>query len=375
MSDIAIVTFHRACNYGAFLQAYALQETLNQYEGINAYIFDYRSETIERCYKPSFYLHRKGNLPKRLCKFLAECGSIKKRNNIFASSREKFYRYKVKDISRQNIARASEAYDAFIVGSDQVWNRDIVKDDNAFFLDFVKPPALKFSYAASIGKQSLSETEMHDLLEMVSDYKSISVRESDVVPLLEQYKQLPPICSSMDPVFLFDAERWRRFSIYYERKPYVLFVMMSQSANAIPAMRFAKELAGKAGLDVVYLSDSERWYKFRDLNHFGVATPEEFVGLIDHAEYVVTNSFHASAFSILLHKNFFVETEVLRSNRILNLLEIAGLQQCGLVKGKCKQSENEIDWSCVEKNLKPLIDDSKRYITGMIDQIQIEGKR
>ncbi|MCD7844038.1 MAG: polysaccharide pyruvyl transferase family protein [Clostridiales bacterium] len=375
MSDIAIVTFHRACNYGAFLQAYALQETLNQYEDVNAYLFDYRSEIIESRYKPDFYLRRAGNPLKKLCKFLIEYGEIQKRNSIFASSREKCYRYKVKNISRQEVIKASEAYDAFVVGSDQVWNRDIVKEDNTFFLDFVKPSVMKFSYAASLGKRSLSDAELQDLAEMVSDYNGISVRESDVVPLLEQMKHLPPICSSLDPVFLFDAGQWRKFSVHQERKPYVLFFMMGQSDNAIPAMRFAKELAGKAGLDVVYLSDSERWYKFREFTHFGVASPEEFVGLIDHAEYVVTNSFHATAFSIILHKKFFVETEVLRSNRILNLLEVAGLQQCGLVKGNCKQPEKEIDWLFVEKNLAPFIDDSKKYITGMMDQIQSEEKR
>lgn len=370
MSDVAIVTFHRACNYGAFLQAYALQETLNQYDGINAYIFDYRSETIEGRYKPDFYLRRDGKTAKTVLKFVVDFCNVQKRNRAFDNARARYYRYKNENVSKRKLHEQNSSYDALIVGSDQVWNRDIVIDDNTYFLDFVKSPVMKFSYAASIGKQELSDFEVQDIVSLTSDYSGISVREADIVPQLNRTGALPNVWCSLDPVFLFDAEKWRKFSEYTQRKPYVLFFMMGQSASAVPAMQFAKKLASERGLEVVYLSDNERWYKFRDLTHFGIASPAEFVGLIDNAEYVVTNSFHATAFSIILHKKFFVETEVLRNNRILNLLEVSGLQQCGLVKGKCEHGRENLDWDRVDINLAPSINDSKAYIDFMIDTVR-----
>ncbi len=369
MSEIALVTFHRACNYGAFLQAYALLETLNEYPDVNAYIFDYRSNVVEGRYLPNFYLKKKGNPIKKISKYLLEYRDIISRNRIFDEARDKYFRYRTKNLTKSQIKKASSDYDAFISGSDQVWNREIINDDSTYFLDFVTPPILKFSYAASIGKSELTKDELSDITEMLSDYIRISVREDDVIPQLEQCLNNDIICS-LDPVFLLDSNQWRDFSEYKERKPYILFFMMGQSANSLPAMEFAKKLAQEKNLDIVYLSDSERRYKFKDLNHFGVASPSEFVGLINNAQCVVTNSFHATAFSIILHKEFFVETQVLRNNRILNLLQIVSLEDRGLIKGKKSDKVNAINWEKVDNNLAPLIEKSHGYLDKIVSDLE-----
>lgn len=376
MSEIAIVTFHRACNYGAFLQAYALQEFLNRYPDMNAFVFDYKSNDIERRYRPTFILSKKekGNPLKKVCKFILDYKDVHRRNHIFKEARNHFFRLKAHELTKQQLSQASKEYDAFIAGSDQVWNRDIIHQDNAYFLDFVSPPVRKYSYAASIGKTRLTKMELDDLTAMLSGYERISVREPDIVSEFEQFSSLSPVSCSLDPVFLFDAEQWKQFARFKERKPYVLFFMMGQSSNALPAMEFAKEIAKEKKLDIVYLSDNERWYKFRELTHFGVASPSEFVGLIENADYVVTNSFHATAFSIILHKNFFVETDVLRNNRILNLLQITGLEQNGLLKGKSKRSVPPVNWQEVDIKLAPMIAKSKEYIDGIVSDLKNEQK-
>ena len=142
--------------------------------------------------------------------------------------------------------------------------------------------------------------------------------------------------------------------------------MMGQSQTAVPAMNFAKEIAAKNGCELLFLSDNEKWYKYRELVHFGIASPEEFVGLIAHAECVVTNSFHATAFSIMLHKEFWVETEVLRNNRILNLLKICGMDARGLRKGKRASGDLAINWNKVDSRIQPFIQNSREYLQEII---------
>lgn len=370
MKNIAIITFHRACNYGAFLQAYALQETLNQYEDVNAYIFDYRSKAVEEGYSVDFYLKRDGKNIKTVCKYLADYNDVSKRNRIFETARNHYYKYKENNVMRQDLPSVYRSYDAFIVGSDQVWNRDIIKDDDTYFLDFVKSPTKKYSYAASIGKERLSERELQELAALADGYTYISVREADIIPQLSEIESFPPVCCSIDPVFLFTANQWRKFATFKDRDPYLLLFIKGKDADALPAMRFAREFAKDKNLKVLFLSDCERWYKFRDLKHFGVATPAEFVGLIDHAEYVITNSFHGTAFSIMLHKKFFVETKIARNNRILHLLDLFGLQQCGLVEGKQASCIPDVNWSRVDETMRNWVADSTSYLGKIISDIK-----
>ena len=101
---------------------------------------------------------------------------------------------------------------------------------------------------------------------------------------------------------------------------------------------------------------------FRDIEHFGIASPAEFVGLIDHAECVVTHSFHATAFSIILHTPFFVEMNTLRNGRLKNLLELTGLTDRVIVNGMLQQEPKPIDWDDVDARLAGRIEDSKAYL-------------
>lgn len=204
---------------------------------------------------------------------------------------------------------------------------------------------------------------------MIADYTNISVRESDVSLQLNGITNLPTVCSCLDPVFLFTVDQWREFSSFENREPYLLFFIVGKGDDAIPALHFSCKFAKEKGLKVVFLSDNERWYKFRELKHFGVATPSEFVGLIENAEYVITNSFHATAFSIIFHRTFFVETGIKRSNRILNLLDICGLQQCSLVNGQPSKFITDIDWEYVDEKLEKLVCDSYSYLDDIVSKI------
>lgn len=362
MKKIGIITFHRACNYGAFLQAYALQETLNDMEGVEASLIDYRSSRIEERNSPLFVFHRKGNPIKKTIRFFLECPDIMKRNRVFRDAGARLFRITEKDLTKKSVAAGTAGFSSLITGSDQVWNRDIIGEDNTYFLEFAGEKQLKYSYAASIGKAELTESEIPELIRETASFRAVSVREADILPVLREKMPGRYIVSSLDPVFLYGADKWRSFAVHRKRRPYVLFFMMGESRSALPAMRFASEYARKKGISLIYLSDRDFWYRYRDLIHAGHVSPEVFVGLIDQADCVVTNSFHATAFSIILHKPFFVETEILRSNRIVNLLETAGLLQRGLKNGACSGDLPEIRWDEVDRKMMPRIRESHDYL-------------
>ena len=115
------------------------------------------------------------------------------------------------------------------------------------------------------------------------------------------------------------------------------------------------------------LWDHETWFKYRVVKHIGAVGPAEFLQWIAGAKCVVTNSFHATAFSIILNTPFYVETEIERKDRVLNILDVFKLKKCGLVEGK---SENgtvipEIEWSAVNS----LLNNERKKSLDYIDRI------
>lgn len=361
MKKTAIVTFHRACNYGAFLQAYALQNVLGG-NGCDAHILDYDSRAIRDGYTMIGHLRSKGNILKKIAALMLSWPMMLARNRVFSQCRNKHFFAPEKELQKTDLDKISEQYDCFIAGSDQVWNREIIGRDDAFFLDFVKEAHKKYSYAASIGSSNLSAEELDDITERLRSFQVISLREPNALPLLRDRLGAERVQCNIDPVFLLGAERWRSFMQKPCRKPYVLYFTLLSNKQARPAMRFAKQLAEEKGAEALYLSNNSQWFRMRELKHLGVTGPEQFVGLIDEAEYVVTNSFHATAFCIILHKPFFVETNIFRSGRIVNLLKLCGLSDRALVNGVLPTQPVPIDWDAVDRKLAAEIQRAKDYL-------------
>ena len=205
-------------------------------------------------------------------------------------------------------------------------------------------------------------TEMEKITVLLEKFETISLREPTVVPDFE--KRLPDkkIRCDVDPVFLLSAEQWRTLARRKKQEPYVLYFTLASGKEALPTKEFAKQLAQEKGLRAVYFSADSRWFRFRDLEHYPISAPEDFIGLIDGAEYVVTSSFHATAFSIILHKPFFVDAGVAYHGRIQNLLEMTGLTDRGLRAGILPQKPRTIDWDKVDEKLDAAISQSKKYL-------------
>lgn len=318
---IAILTFHTANNYGAVLQAYALQEYLSQEYG-NTRILDYHNKDIDRSYaKPSIFalIHN----PKKTVFKLFQSILFKGKNDRIDQFRKEYLKL-TKRYEFDNIVQANEEADAFITGSDQVWNYMIIGKDTTFFLDFALKEKLTCSYAASIGVKEIPGTFVDLYRNALSHIKTISVRETAGVQTLEKIG-IEDVEVMPDPTLLLSKERWEQFSVTPSIKgKYILVYKITTSDKMI---YFAKELSRITKLPVIYIPNDLKSGIIGSLR-IDVG-PREWLGYIRNAEYVVTNSFHGTVFSILFGVKFFSEVSQKvnpSTSRILTLLSLFGFE-------------------------------------------------
>lgn len=360
---IATVTFHRAANYGAVLQAYALQQAIKlRNPDCEVGVLDHCNEVIEKRYKP-FYLKGKKGAKSLVRAFATVPMRYKKRKafRTFVNGRLNLIPFSSDEEKKQ----ALESVDRFVAGSDQIWNFDLSGWDKTYLLDFVDDNSKKYAYAPSIGKTQLNEKEK-STLKSLNTFAGISAREESAAQLIFDVTQKKPEIVP-DPVFLLDKEDWRKI----EKKPaddipqkYVLiyrFIVKADDGNRI--MQFAKQYAEKYGCKIVMLQDTLK--KFNGVNVIKSVAPDEFVWLIDHAQCVVTNSFHGTAFSVLFGKQFFSEANVVRGTRIKEILLLYGLEDHLLTENK-KASELDTDWDKVNAKVSQYRAGAFEYIDSII---------
>lgn len=171
----------------------------------------------------------------------------------------------------------------------------------------------------------------------------------------------------MDPVFLTSQNDWRIFSKNPSHQKYVLVFVMGNGSYVDKLVKFGLDLAKKNHLKLLFLSDQDRWYKFRNIPHLKGISPEEFVGLVDNADYVVTNSFHGTCFSIIMHTPFYVETNIKRSGRVIDTLSRFNLQSRTLSNGVLNTDGTEkILWNEVDRLIKNEVNHAEKYYNEMI---------
>jgi hypothetical protein len=141
---------------------------------------------------------------------------------------------------------------------------------------------------------------------------------------------------------------------------------MGSGNTADKMVEFGIKLAKEKNLTPYFLSDQERWYKYRSINHLTDISPEKFVGLIANAEYVITNSFHATSFAIIMHTPFYVETAIKRSGRITDILSRFNLKERGIVNGVPSGKETAIDWNNVDRLIGQECSHADDYLAGII---------
>lgn len=351
MKKVGILTFHFANNYGAILQAYALKEVLLR--------MGYDVIFINRYYKPCFL--------KRLYINFRVGYNSKERNWLdFAKSRDKLIQpvtpyYSSYDAS---LKINYQNYHAIITGSDQVWRYSFSHIGYGYYLDFVTNPSIrKVSYAASFGNKEWTENNAvtENIKGLLYKFSAISVRETSGVEIC---KNIFGVNAKhvLDPTLLLDSFDYtdKILNNYVPERDYSHFVVSYLLANnQVPeVMRKLNYFANSNGCQFMdlYFIDSANTNEYGILNKVHVRL-EEWLYAIKTAKYIVTNSFHATVFSILFKKQFVVlESNGHRSSRIsslLNSLSISG-RYVTLENISAEQLRNEIDYSTVYKRLSTL---------------------
>ena len=288
MSKIGILTFHRAGNYGAVLQTYALQTAIEKL-GAKAEIIDYHCPEVEIAHHPYYGLKKNG------LKFLPRAAGKVIKYNRFQSFRKK-YLHLSKKVDADSIKYLESEYDKIIAGSDQVWNNNFSGGDEQFFLPFA-PSEKKCTYAVSIG-DNYDQTWLNSMLKKNGqDFGTISLREKSSVDFVSGVTNHP--CRvDVDPTFLLTKDEWFKIAKNSDHsKPYILLYTVAGTDELV---NHAKETAKKTGYDLIYINNS--FNQNKDIRKVRYITPDAFIGYFSEAEFIFTNSFHGTAFSILLNR-------------------------------------------------------------------------
>lgn len=328
---IGIMTINSAYNYGCVLQAWALQKYLEK-QGHKAAIINYRIPEIDNVYRLFTERQRyKAVLPNRIYNSLRHL-----KFNLTQSPRikkaEKFERF-INDVMNTTQvytsfrelreAQAGREFEVLITGSDQVWNGSITKGlKPAYFLDFDHSGKKKIAYAASIGKLELMKAERDFFQEYLKEYDQIAVREHSAMQLLQPLAK-QKLTVVVDPTLLLEKDDFDAIKIPSKYKqPYILVHVIGKDKNLQKIVLRMSELTGWS---VVQNRMARKFPK--ELGRFADAGPEEFLGLVEGAAFVITNSFHATVFSLIYRRNFITIPHKTYPERMANLLQMAGLEE------------------------------------------------
>ena len=314
-------------NYGGLLLEYALYKTLqklgHKVEIIN---YDVGSELNTFSYKRDIKYLSIDKIVRKIAKKVSRKSHYVTKD-IDLKSKYLFDSFRCEHLQisqryfNSDLKEIHSAYDGFVCGSDQIWNPTY--NIPSFFLTFVKKKN-KVIYAASIGVSSLSRIEKKSYAVLLSDLKYISVREEKAKEMLS------PLTSSLiqvvlDPTMILDREEWKKFIRKNScQRPYVFCYFLGQSEEkSEAAQKYAKE--NNLELIAVPLDDCNQSEREKGMEGIG---PIEFLNLIYYANFILTDSFHASVFSILYGKNFRVFSRNVGSknmdDRIHTLLKLIG---------------------------------------------------
>ena len=357
---IGILTQPLHSNYGGLLQAWALQRTLVRL-GHEALILN-RSFTR----KPLPMWHR-------------ILSKVKRELLILSGKQKKYVKVtdQIKQISEQNVRKfrdnrylgvspvlnseeelhdyvASQNFDAFVVGSDQVWRPMYSPNLMTYFLDFVKDntKVKKIAYAASFGVDDweFNQKQTNQAAELAPLFDIITVRESSGVKLVELYLKCNAI-QVLDPTMLFEKEVYidlvNNPTCRLKKSDGKLFsYVLDASDNLSQAIRKCSETTG---LLPYYCNYKASIWKIKDKKEIGdciVPPVEQWLKSFMDADMVVTDSFHGVVFSIIFNKPFWVVANLSRGTaRFTSLLQLFDLEDRMVSDYSKIDWEKPIDWN------------------------------
>lgn len=315
--NITILTFQFAHNYGALLQAYALKDYIQSLTH-HVSIAPYYPKWAQAEYAISPF--SKGVPPKRRIRLALQYFKRKKQSKIFNDFITDDLKISKTFSSEDDLKKWINDYECVVCGSDQIWNSNITGLGGEYFAAGAE--TMKISYAASLGTIRLTDEQMKNFKLYLPDFSAVSVREPSSAKAIEDILNIK-VNVVLDPVFLIDENRWSNFGNQVQVKSKYLFLYFLQENENL--LECAKEYAKKNGL-IIYDVHPTMSKKHNGCIRIDNVGPKEFVWLIQNAECVCTNSFHATAFCTIFKKKLIHIPNSKSPERTVSLLERVSLK-------------------------------------------------
>ena len=354
----SIITIHHIHNFGSVFQAYALSHFL-EINGYDTEIIDYR---------PGYYELGRNKLKTAVGRAL-NYGSYSNRKRKFENFISKY-----ETLSEKRFGSVSELEmyykdcnnHIFIAGGDQLWNTyHPCGNDEAYKLVFTNSRK-KIAYGTSMGRDNYSDEELIKLATSVKEFQFIMLREQSTVDLFRKYTT-NQVNHVIDPVGLLDIKEFKTIALRPKiDKPYAVMYLADSGELLDQAIEI---LSKKMGLKIVHICGFKKKcycdYFIKD------AGPEEILGYILHADFVLSASFHATMFSLMFEKQFATLLPGEDTNaRITDLLNYVGLENRVLhCEEELIQIENPINYSKANQKLLNFREESRAALLSVISEI------
>ena len=358
---IGILTFHRSQNYGALLQAKALQDYVREL-GHDVSFVDYWPAYHEEMYKPfSWQKFKRISLKEKVkyvLQFMFTFVRLSRRR-----SRTRHYINRYLTIAKDN------SFDMVLYGSDQIWRKQHQPTYDWFNPvywgeGYVETPH-KIAYAASMGQIEIDTPKDKEFVKNhLALYEAISIREKDLIERIYQEfgADYQMVC---DPVFLLSKEQWVKHvdMKYIPKKKYILYYRL-QRLRATDQM--VEELQKQTGDEVIEMRSYMPFFHYGKKYRF-TADAQEFISLIYGADYVVTSAFHGIAMSIIFEKQFFFTSQLHQANRVASLFNQLGLESRFAADSASKVNiEDVINYDVIKPRLEAFANQSRVWLNKQI---------
>jgi len=356
VKDAAIVTLFDFLNIGNKLQNYALQELINS--------LGWNATTIvnkDLLYKSNLKTKVKGVIGKYIPRYRRQYLDKKRRQVFYEKTRNLIN--STNGVSYQEIVQNEYKYDAYIVGSDQVWYKwsNVSTEMPYRFLQFTDKKK-RICFAPSFGKDEILENEREEYKLWLCGFERYSAREATGCSIIKNItgKKAELLC---DPTLIVSSKVWselEKHPSYDVPLNYILLYFLSEITDE--QKKVICNLAKKYNYKIIdiYNKNYPQYYN---------TTPQEFLYLIKNARYVFTNSFHGTVFSIIYHKDFSVFTRdksgARMNNRCITLLDTFGLMKC-----LNSSEKKEIDWKAVDDVLETEREKGILYLENELSRIE-----
>ena len=379
MKKTAIVSCYFQHNYGSMLQAYATQMALDK--------LDYENETIDiagfnhEIKKAKILYFAKASLTSDI--LISKLGMAKNvlikkfskndyarlskvRSDRFDAFGKKYFRLSSRYSSKEELGKkCDENYSSVLVGSDQLWLPGNIAADY-YTLNFVPTTVNSIAYATSFGQSSLPKDSAKKATIFLKKIKHIGVREESGQKLVKKLagRNVPVVC---DPTLLFTGDEWMKIQ---KKEPIIKgkYILCYFLGNNPPHREFAEKLKKETGCKIVALTHLDEFVKsdegYADETPYNI-DPADFLNLIRNAEYVCTDSFHCSVFSILYKKEFYTFRRYNRNTRQSTNSRLGTLFKITGIEGRLLAGDEKIV-DCL--NIKTDFDEAHKKLAGVRQQ-------